>query len=143
MSITFSEITLGYEIPSKSKVFTQEMITANAEGSLDFNPIHVNAEYVKKINFLGKGTTIAHGMMTLAFMGKTVTDWAYEAGGSMKHIECKFIEPVRPGDEITVVTKATEIHPRHDGKNFVVFDIACTNQDGKTVAAGETSAYLL
>jgi 3-hydroxybutyryl-CoA dehydratase len=130
MSITFSEITLGYEIPSKSKVFTQEMITANAEGSLDFNPIHVNAEYVKKINFLGKGTTIAHGMMTLAFMGKTVTDWA-------------FIEPVRPGDEITVVTKATEIHPRHDGKNFVVFDIACTNQDGKTVAAGETSAYLL
>lgn len=140
--ITFNDISLGYEVPSQTKIMTQEMITANAEGSLDFNPIHIDPEYCKRVNLFGKGTTIAHGMMTLAFMGKTITDWAYEAGGTIKHIEAKFVDPVRPGDKITVVAKAIEKHPRKDDKNYVVFEIACTNQEGKPVAVGEASAYL-
>jgi len=98
----FDEIELGYELPSQSKVITQEKISKNAEASLDFNPIHIDPEYCRRINLLGKGTTIAHGMMTLSYMGKIVTDWVYPAGGCMKSLEGKFIAPVRPGDEISV-----------------------------------------
>ena len=141
--LRFEEIELGYEIPHQSKAITQEKITKNAEASLDYNPIHIDPEYCRKINLLGKGTTIAHGMMTLSFMGKIVTDWAYPAGGYMKSLEGKFTAPVRPGDEITVYAVVTEKHYAEKKEdNFVVLDIRCENQDKTKVSVGNASAVI-
>ncbi|MBC7104336.1 MAG: MaoC family dehydratase, partial [Firmicutes bacterium] len=97
----------------------------------------------RRINLLGKGTTIAHGMMTLAFMGKIVTDWVFPAGGWLKWLEGKFIEPVRPGDTITVYARVTEKHPRpKKEENFVVFEVWCENQTGQKVAVGSVAATI-
>lgn len=139
----FDEIEPGDALPPQAKVVTQEKITKNAEASLDFNPIHIDPEYCKEINLLGKGTTIAHGMMTLSFMGKIVTDWAYPAGGFMRSLEGKFTAPVRPGDEITVHAVVTEKHfmPRKED-NFVVLDIWCENQDETRVSVGNASVVI-
>jgi len=141
--LRFDEIELDYEIPPQSKAINQEKITRNAESSLDYNPIHIDPEYCRKINLLGKGTTIAHGMMTLSFMGKIVTDWAYPAGGYMKSLEGKFTAPVRPGEEITVHAVVTEKHymaKKED--NFVVLDVWCENQDKTKVSVGKASAVI-
>lgn len=141
--LRFDEIDLDYEIPPQSKGINQEKITRNAEASLDYNPIHIDPEYCRKINLLGKGTTIAHGMMTLSFMGKIVTDWAYPAGGYMKSLEGKFTAPVRPGEEITVHAVVTEKHymaKKED--NFVVLDVWCENQDKTKVSVGKASAVI-
>lgn len=141
--LRFDEIELDYEIPPQSKGISQEKITRNAEASLDYNPIHIDPEYCRKINLLGKGTTIAHGMMTLSFMGKIVTDWAYPAGGYMKSLEGKFTAPVRPGEEITVHAVVTEKHymaKKED--NFVVLDVWCENQDKTKVSVGKASAVI-
>lgn len=139
----FDEIELGYELPSQSKVITQEKISKNAEASLDFNPIHIDPEYCRRINLLGKGTTIAHGMMTLSYMGKIVTDWVYPAGGFMKSLEGKFIAPVRPGNEISVHAVVVEKHfrPRKE-ENYVVLEIWCENQDNIKVSVGKASATI-
>ena len=139
----FEELELGYEVPPQSKEIDQEKITRNAEASLDYNPIHIDPEYCREINLLGKGTTIAHGMMTLSFMGKIVTDWVYPAGGYMKSLEGKFIAPVRPGDEMTVHAVVTEKHyAAKKEDNFVVLDIWCDNQDGTKVSVGKASAVI-
>jgi 3-hydroxybutyryl-CoA dehydratase len=139
----FEELELGYEIPPQSKAINQEKITRNAEASLDYNPIHIDPEYCRKINLLGKGTTIAHGMMTLSFMGKIVTDWVYPAGGYMKSLEGKFTAPVRPGDEIAVHAVVTEKHyAAKKEDNFVVLDIWCENQDRTKVSVGSASAVI-
>src|SRR5450756_736165 len=84
--LVFKEIGLGLELPPQTKHITQEKITKNAEASLDFNPIHIDPEWCRKVNLLGQGTTIAHGMMTLSFMGKIVTDWAYPGAVSYTHL---------------------------------------------------------
>ena len=139
----FEELELGYEIPAQSKAINQEKITRNAEASLDYNPIHIDPEYCRKINLLGKGTTIAHGMMTLSFMGKIVTDWVYPAGGYMRSLEGKFTAPVRPGDEITVYAVVTEKHyAAKKENNFVVLDVWCENQDKTRVSVGNASAVI-
>ena len=141
--LRFDEIELGYEVPPQSKAIDQEKITRNAEASLDYNPIHIDPEYCRKINLLGKGTTIAHGMMTLSFMGKIVTDWAYPAGGYIRTLEGKFTAPVRPGDEITVYAVVTEKHYAAKKKNnFVVLDVWCENQDKTKVSVGNASAVI-
>ena len=141
--LRFDEIELGFELPPQKKAITQEKITRNAEASLDFNPIHIDPEWAKKINLLGKGTTIAHGMMTLSFMGKIVTDWAYPAGGHIKSLEGKFIAPVRPGDEIEVHAVVTSKHfmPKKE-ENYVILDVWCENQEGTKVSVGEAAARI-
>jgi len=141
--LRFDEIELGYEDPSQSKAITQEKIDKNAEASLDFNPIHIDPEYCKKINLLGKGTTIAHGMMTLSYMGKIITDWVYPAGGFIESLEGKFIAPVRPGDEISVHAVVVEKHfAAVKEENFVVLDIWCENQEKDKVSVGKASAII-
>ncbi len=139
----FKDITLGYELPSQTKHITQEKITKNAEASLDFNPIHINPEWCEKVNLLGKGTTIAHGMMTLSFMGKIITDWAYPGGAFLKLLEGKFINPVRPGDDLVVHATVIELHPRHkQEESFVVCEIWCDNQSGIHVSVGKASVII-
>ncbi len=140
--VSFNSIELGYELPKLQKHITQEKITKNAEASLDFNPIHINPEWCKKVNLLGKGTTIAHGMMTMAFMGKVVTDWAYANGGYLKSLECKFIYSVRPGDDITASATVIEKHPRPNNESFLVLDLKCFNQDGVQVGVGESRVQI-
>lgn len=140
--LEFDKIELGYELPSQSKHITQEKINKNAEASLDFNPIHIDPEWCKEINLLGKGTTIAHGMMTLSFMGKIVTDWAYPGGGFLKSLEGKFLYPVRPGDDITNYAQVIEKHPRSDRTSFVVLELWCENQDGVKVGVGEAAVTI-
>src|SRR5450756_3049716 len=121
--LVFKEIGLGLELPPQTKHITQEKITKNAEASLDFNPIHIDPEWCRKVNLLGKGSTIAHGMMTLSFMGKVVTDWAYPGGGTMRSLKSKFVSPVRPGDQLTAKAKISEIHPRKNEDSFVVLEV--------------------
>lgn len=140
--LTFDSIGLGYEIPPQSKHITQEKITKNAEASLDFNPIHIDPEWCKKVNLLGKGTTIAHGMMTMSFMGKIITDWAYPGGALLRNLECKFIYSVRPGDDITTHAKVIEKHPRTGNESFVVLELWCVNQDGVKVGVGEAAVTI-
>lgn len=140
--LMFDKIELGYELPPQSKHITQEKITKNAAASLDYNPIHIDPEWAKKVNLLGKGTTIAHGMMTMAFMGKIVTDWAYPGGAFLKKLTAKFVYSVRPGEDITTHAKVIEMHPRKERESFVTLELWCENQDGRKVGVGEAAVTI-
>jgi len=52
------------------------MLKAYADASGDQNPIHQNEEFALSV---GLPNVIAHGMLTMALVGKYVTEWA---GGS-------------------------------------------------------------
>ena len=100
------------------------------------------AAWAKKVNLLGKGTTIAHGMCTFSFMTSVVTDWCYSSGAFISGLESKFIEPVRPGDTITCKGVVSEKHPRQKGKSFVVIDLWAENQNGVKVGVAKARVVL-
>jgi 3-hydroxybutyryl-CoA dehydratase len=140
--VTFENVQLDTELSPVIHYVDQKVITRNAAASLDFNPIHVDPKWAKKVNLLGKGTTIAHGMCTLSFMTSVVTNWSYSSGGFLSRIEGKFILPVRPGDTVTCRGIVTEKHPRQKGKSFVVIDLWAENQRGERVAVGKAHVIL-
>ncbi len=140
--VTFENVEMDMKLPSVVRYVDQKLITRNAVASLDYNPIHVDPVWAKKVNLLGKGTTIAHGMCTLSFMTSVVTNWCYSSGGFVSWLEGKFIEPVRPGDAITCKGVVTEKHPRKKGKSFVVVELSAENQRGEKVAAGKARVIL-
>ena len=117
-NVTYESVGLDMELPEVTHYVDQRVITQNAAASLDYNPIHVNPGWAKKINLLGEGTTIAHGMCTFSFMTSVVTNWCYSSGGFISRLESKFIEPVRPGDTISNKGVVTEKHPRKRGRAF-------------------------
>lgn len=141
-TVSFDKVKLDMELPPLVRNVDQRVITRNAAASLDYNPIHVNPSWAKKVNLLGEGTTIAHGMCTFSFMTSVVTDWCYSSGAFISKLESKFIEPVRPGDAVTCKGVVSEKHPRQKGKSFVVIDLWAENQRGVKVAVGKAHVIL-
>ena len=52
--VKFEEIELEYELPALERQVTQELISQFGCGSLDFNPIHIDPVWAKKVNLFGK-----------------------------------------------------------------------------------------
>jgi 3-hydroxybutyryl-CoA dehydratase len=141
--LSFEKIGLGYKLPAYVKKVTQDKINENAVGSLDFNPIHIDPEWAQKINLLGKGTTIAHGMMTMSFLASQISRWCYGSGWQIKKMESKFLKPVRPGDEISCYAEVTAIHPIGQRKDFMEIESRAENQAKEVVAVMKSEVECL
>ena len=102
-------IEVGTVIEQKIFTVNRALLKAYADASGDQNPIHQNEEFAVSV---GLPNVIAHGMLTMALVGKYVTDWA---GGSNKvtHFGARFIKPVIvPADtdvDLTVTATITEV----------------------------------
>ena len=81
------------------------MLKAYADASGDQNPIHQNEKFALSV---GLPNVIAHGMLTMALVGKYVTDWA---GGSaaVKEFSARFVKPVivPAGQKVDLTMTAT------------------------------------
>jgi acyl dehydratase len=75
-----------------------------AGASGDFNPIHIDPEFGKLV---GLGGVILHGLCTLGFAAKTVTDRLGDPG-RLKRLKCRFAAPVHLGDTVTTRAEVTE-----------------------------------
>jgi len=101
---------------------TQGMINAYAEASGDFNPIHVDPEFAATGPF---GRTIAHGLMTLAFVSQMLNEWTQGAFDETGEIDVAFVGPVYTGDTVEVSGIVEEIVER-DGRQCVRIKLQCS-----------------
>ena len=102
-------IEVGTVLEERTFYLDRAMLKAYADASGDQNPIHQNEEFALSV---GLPNVIAHGMLTMALVGKYVTDWA---GGSAagREYSARFVKPVIvPADQkvdLTVSATVTEI----------------------------------
>lgn len=109
---------------------TQLVMYSGASG--DFNPIHTVDEYAKEA---GLGGVIAHGMLTMAFVGQMLTDVVGEAG-QLVEFGVRFVDMVRPGDEITCTGTVTRVED--EGVMQRVFaEVLASTQADKVVVKGD------
>ena len=125
----FEEIAPGTELPPLQKdPITRVQLARYAGASSDYNPIHLDEPYAQAA---GMGGVIAHGMLSMAFLGQLATDWAGPA--SVLRLEARFRSIVRPGDVLTVRGTVTE---KDDAARTVHVRLWCENQEGTTVTEG-------
>lgn len=110
---------------------TQQQLIEYAGASKDFNPIHT---IEKKAIEYGLPGVIAHGMLTMAFMGKAVSPFL-ERGGFVQDFHARFKAKVFVGDCLTVKAKQSDLNSNSDDELFH-FTISVVNQHEKEVAAG-------
>jgi len=107
-------IEVGTILPTKVFYLDRGLLKAYADASGDHNPIHQSEEFALSV---GLPNVIAHGMLTMALVGKFITDWA---GGSanVKEFSARFIKPVivPAGEKVDLTVTATVIEV--DGVNI-------------------------
>ena len=114
----------------EEKVFyiNRALVKSYADASGDQNPIHQNEEFAVSV---GLPNVIAHGMLTMALVGKYLTDLA---GGSAKVLElsARFTKPViiPAGVDVDLTVSAT-VTDVSDGKASI--SLAATSQGVKVI----------
>ena len=141
--VTFNSVQVGDKLPMVARLITQEIIWKNAVGSLDYNPVHIDPEWVKTAQPFGIPVTVCHGMMTLSYMATVVSDWCYSAMGRIKAIQGNLVKPVPAGWTTICTGIVTEKHLISPGSNYVVVELTAANQNGETVAVAEAEVVLL
>ena len=98
-------IEVGTALPERVFEIDRALLVAYANASGDQNPIHQNEEFALSV---GLPNVIAHGMLTMALVGKYVTDWA-GGSASVKEFGARFIKPVivPAGQKVDLTVSAT------------------------------------
>jgi 3-hydroxybutyryl-CoA dehydratase len=94
-----SDPLVGSSLPMITRMVDQATIDAYAQASGDFNPIHVDPDFARTGPF---GRTIAHGLMTLAYVAELLNDWSDGAFDVAGEIDITFIGPVFAGDVVNL-----------------------------------------
>jgi acyl dehydratase len=98
-------IEIGTALPERVFEINRALLVAYANASGDQNPIHQNEEFALSV---GLPNVIAHGMLTMALVGKYVTDWA-GGSASVKEFGARFVKPVivPAGQKVDLTVSAT------------------------------------
>ncbi len=106
-------IEVGTNLPEKVFYLDRALLKQYADASGDQNPIHQDEKFALSV---GLPNVIAHGMLTMALVGKYVSDFA---GGSAKVVEfgARFTKPVIvPANEKVDLTVTATVAEIVDGK---------------------------
>jgi 3-hydroxybutyryl-CoA dehydratase len=133
-ALRLADMTPGDKLPARSHRVEQATIDRYARVSGDFNPLHIDPAFAAQTAF---GKTIAHGMMTLAFVSAAIEVWAGLAWAKAGTIDITFLAPVFPGETVTITAEVAE--PTAAGE--VSLRIACT-ADGRSVLVGAAKIAL-
>jgi 3-hydroxybutyryl-CoA dehydratase len=137
MTTSFESLGEGDIIDGPEFAVSRESIRLFCDASLDYNPLHLDDDYMKgnfgKTNF---GGIIMHGMNNFGLISRMITDWAYPAGAIHRRLETRWVKPVRPGDTIrpSGMLRSKQVTAN---SRWVLIDVMVRNQADEKVAIGE------
>lgn len=102
----------------------------------DHNPMHIDIDYAKAA---GENDVFAHGMLVMAYLGRSVTSWVPQS--AVRSFSTKFTAITRVGETITVTGKVAE-KMEADGEKRVRIELAAANEKGEPKGSGEAVVAL-
>src|SRR6266576_5290256 len=106
-AINFDELKVGDQLPVHSKVVKREDVKAYADASGDQNPLHQDDDFARSVGFPG---IIAHGMFSMAHLGKALTDWLGDPA-ALKRLKVQFRAPVFMGETLVATGTVKALDP--------------------------------
>lgn len=142
IGLYFEDIEIGRVMETRGRTITEADLVQFAGLTGDYNPMHTDAEYMKKSAF---GQRIAHGMLTLSY----AVGQAYQLGFmertviAFRGLTMKFSLPVFIGDTLhTELTVREKQEMKRMGGGWVTLDVKIINQAGKIVQSGDWTVLL-
>lgn len=130
--LKYAQIHEGLTLPERKLAPLQQIdVVKYAGASGDFNQIHTVPAFAAKAGLPG---TIAHGMMSMGFLGSYVVDWAGE-GADLRKFGVRFAAMTLPGDELTLRGTVTRLR-EEGGERLAELDLTVHKQDGTVTVRG-------
>ena len=127
-----SDIQVGTEIPPLELApISRYTLALYAGASGDHNPIHIDSDFAKQA---GMPDVFAHGMLSMAYLGRMLTNWRPQA--SLRKFENRFAAITQLQDVITCSGRVAEII-EHGGETLVRCEIQAAKADGEQTLVGE------
>jgi len=134
---SYESVNVGDEpVKLTTDPVSRRTLALYAGASGDHNPIHIDIDFAKKA---GLGDVIAHGMLVMAYMGRSVTDWVPQS--AIRSFSTRFTAITRVGNAITCTGKVVD-KMEEDGEKRVRLEITAQDQDGEVKGAGEAVVAL-
>ena len=130
----FDQVKVGDQLkPIVLPSITRHQLALYCGGSGDHNPIHVDIDFAKKFGFKD---VFAHGMLSMAFLGRVVTGWVPQK--QVRGLGTRFTSITWVGDVITLSGKVTAKR-EEGGEKLLDLEIRCTNQNGQDTLQGHAT----
>ena len=127
-----TDISLGTEIPAlKLPPITRTTLALYAGASGDHNPVHIDSDFAKKA---GMPDVFAHGMLSMAYLGRMLTNWQSQA--KLKRFSNRFASITHLQDVITCIGKVVEL-VEQDGETVARCEIQAIKATGEQTLVGE------
>ncbi len=129
-------IAVGQELsPLVKPPITQEQLRRYADASGDHNPIHLDEQAAHRV---GLDSVIAHGMLSMAFLGQFVNQQIAEIPGArIAELRVRFINMVRLADTLTCLGVVKSQAINDDLSQSITIEYWAQNQKGDKVTTGE------
>ncbi len=129
--LRFYDLQVGDVLPPlELPPLTRHTLALYCGASGDHNPIHVDIDFAKAA---GLPDVIAHGMLSMAWLGRLLTNWVPQT--AIREFSVRFAAMTQVGEAITATGRVTEKLER-DGQTLVRLDIQTTHADGQVKLAG-------
>jgi len=136
-ALRHSQVQVGDALPALAlPPVTRLALALYCGASGDHNPLHVDSDFAREA---GLGDVIAHGMLVMAWMGRTLTAQVPQA--AIREYATRFHAMTRVGDAITCTATIVDKH-HHDGEPRVRIAVEARDQRGELKAAGEAVVAL-
>jgi acyl dehydratase len=125
------QIEVGTELPAlKIDTISRTTLTLFAGASGDHNPMHIDIDVAKSA---GLGDVFAHGMLSMGYLGRLLTDWVPQQRIRSYRVRFAAITPVL--GQPTATGKVVSID-EVDGECRATLELAVTLADGTVTLTG-------
>jgi acyl dehydratase len=126
------EIQVGAAIPELQLApISRYTLALYAGASGDHNPIHIDSDFAKKA---GMPDVFAHGMLSMAYLGRMLTNWQPQA--KLRKFGNRFVAITQLQEVITCSGKVVEIIEQQ-GETLARCEIHATKATGEQTLVGE------
>jgi acyl dehydratase len=133
----FDDVCVGDMLPPLAlPPLDRTTLALFAGASGDHNPIHIDIDVARRA---GLPDVIGHGMLSMAWLGRLVTDWAPQA--ALREFGVRFQGITHLGNAITCTGRVAEKLER-GGEKLVRIELQAVNQYGERKTAGEALVAL-
>jgi acyl dehydratase len=133
----FDDINVGDQpIRLDTDPISRTTLALYAGASGDHNPMHIDIDYAKAA---GEPDVFAHGMLIMAYLGRSVTSWVPQS--ALRSFNTRFTAITRVAEKIIVTGKVAEKIEAGNEK-LVRLELAAANDKGEMKATGEAVVAL-
>ncbi len=127
-----SKVRAGDTLPAfTTPPLTRTTLALYCGASGDHNPIHVDIDFARKA---GYDDVFAHGMLSVAWLGRLLTDWVPQT--RIREFGVRFTALTRVGEAITCSGTVTELFEA-GGERRARLSIQTRNAEGQLKLAGD------